>query len=518
MRRIICFCALSATLALGLSAANASAGQIVYSHGDEEIWAMNENGSEPHPIVTLAQVPGMNEIYEPQVYANGGATVAFLGKTNAYRNSLTTACGLWCAGLYSDASGAISRISPATMSCELCETEITDPRWAANGQILDNQFTYSFGQLFGVWGATYGVHEYFLVPDTPGSGGTVRNVEHIAPSDALAGYGQLAAAVPDPADARKVAYIGVQCQTVGCTPNVPLWVSTEGGGKDEEIGADDWLMEVAWSPDGSRFADIEGGGERGIWTYGSAPLSSTNKAVWMLEDPIQTGQTNPEETTFRDPAWIGNSEVAFTASDNIWAIPIDCGSSGTPCQFPRDATQLTFDGTTSAPDTSASWTSSTQPLVAPSGTGAGGGSTGGGSPQGPKQTPGLVAGIASLGSASVSHDQVDVTLTCGGPATSQCSERAQLVVVETLRGSRILAMTARKRRTHKRTVVLATGAATLAGGQQTTLVLALNPAGKALLKRFGRLTVGLQVQQTEGAVARTVANHSVVIKISRHHR
>ena len=48
----------------------------------------------------------------------------------------------------------------------------------------------------------------------------------------------------------------------------PLYVSTNGGAPVPVV-YDDALKEAAWSPDGSTFADVEGGGEPGIWTYGS---------------------------------------------------------------------------------------------------------------------------------------------------------------------------------------------------------------------------------------------------------
>ena len=111
--------------------------------------------------------------------------------------------------------------------------------------------------------------------------------------------------------------------------------------------------------------------------------------------------------TFKDVAWIGNSTIVFAAEDNLWTIPASCGSGGTPCQFPRDATRLTSDGTAAAPDVEPSWTSSTATLGVASGGGTaatGGGATGGGAPAGaPAKAPkGGGAGRPQVAGATLS--------------------------------------------------------------------------------------------------------------------
>jgi hypothetical protein len=508
--RLVGACACAIVL-VSSCAASAFAGQIVYSHGSGEIWSMNEDGSGARPIVQLAQVPSMNEILEPQVFANNGRAVAFVGYTTANRNAHNT-CGFWCKGLYVDAGGSVSRVSPAATGCESCETDVYDPRWTAGGQILDNKYSYAFGQEFGSWIPIFAEHEYFAVPDAPSSDGVKRPVEHLAPANASRGFGPTAAAVPDPQNPAKIAYIGAQCQTVGCTPETRLWTSTEGGGTDTWLVADDELVEVAWSPDGTHFADVEGGGERGIWTYESElPIK---EAYWVLEDPIQSGE--PYVTTFRDPAWIGSSRIAFTADHNIWSIPASCGKGGTPCKFPQDATQLTFDGTESQADASPSWTSSTQslavetklPTTPPTSTPAG-------TPSGP--TAAALSGMASVQSVVVKHGIVDVRVTCAGSSGSHCVDSAQLIVVETLRGSHVVAVAARHKKPRKRTVVVGSSSATLAGGQATTLTIGLNVVGKALLKSFKTLPVGVRIEQALNGAPKLIAEHSLTIRAPKHH-
>ena len=98
------------------------------------------------------------------------------------------------------------------------------------------------------------------------------------------------------------------------------------GGAPVPVVYDDALKEANWSPDGSKFADVEGGGERGIWTYGSeAPRNHPEEYVWALEDP--TKPENKFETTFSDVTWIGTSRIVFGANYNLWTIPASCGEA-----------------------------------------------------------------------------------------------------------------------------------------------------------------------------------------------
>ncbi len=112
-----------------------------------------------------------------------------------------------------------------------------------------------------------------------------------------------------------------------------------------------------------------------------------------------------------------------------------------------------------------------------SGPGAGGGSTGGRS------------GIASFVRVKTGTGYVDVPITCSGSASSTCKITAQLMIVEELRGHKIVITSAK----HKRTVVLASKSITLTGGQTATIRLTLNAVGRALLARLHRLVVKLNV-------------------------
>lgn len=371
-------------LAVAVPAVPAAAGQIVYRHGSD-IWAMNDDGSGAHPVVTVAQVPGMSSIGAPEVFPDGGADIAFEGTTLAYLAPVGSgppgSCGLQCTGVYTFSGGAVTRVSYAAAPCgpepQWCGSFSTSPVWTADGRIAYeyDQYTWAYSCLTLPcgWRFDTALEEVNLVPPTANAGpGASWNLEHGA------GRPITSRPIPDPADAGKLAYIGglVECATE-CL--YPLYVSS-GDGTDTPVVYDDDLIDAAWSPDGGRFADVEGGGERGIWVYAADEAGTPGKQfTWALQDPLQTGSdpgANPNDVTFEDVAWLGAATLVFSAEGNLWTIPASCGSGGTPCQFPRDATRLTGDGTAAAPDTEPSWTSSTATLDA--GSGAGTGATGDG--------------------------------------------------------------------------------------------------------------------------------------------
>jgi hypothetical protein len=512
---------------LAIAVASASAGQIVYQHG-QEIWVMNDDGSNQHPLLNASQVPGMSSI-GPDVYPGGGTSLAFEGTTLAYlapASGPPGACGINCTGTYVLSGGVLARITGEATPCGApawCGSFSTSPRWTANGSIAYEAsiYTWEYSCFFFPcsWSFSSAQNEIDVVAATAGAGvGTTwkRQFTGTSTSDGA----------PDPADPSKLSYIG---PLVNCEHEClyPLYVST-GSGTDTPVIYDDNLIHAAWSPDGTHFADVEGGGERGIWTYGSEEAKAGKSFVWALEDPIQTGKdpgNNPFDVTFRDVSWIGSSELVFSAEDNLWTIPASCGVAGAPskpCHFPQDATQLTFDGTTPSPDGEPSWTSATTPIVsAPassSGTGASGAGTSTGSTGHGPPSSAPAAGTASVGTVHAQGSAIAVTLSCGGASSSACAEVVQLIVVETRKGSRIVAVQASKQKTKKRTVVVGSGSTTLSGGQTKLLKLTLNGTGKALLAKYRTLHVGLKVTQTVGSTVRTIKTASLTLKAPKTHR
>jgi len=126
------------------------------------------------------------------------------------------------------------------------------------------------------------------------------------------------------------------------------------------------------------------------------------------------------------------------------------------------------------------------------GPGPGGGSTG------------ARSGVASFARVKMGKGYVDVPITCSGSASSTCKITAQLVIVEELRGHKMVITSAKR----KRTVVLASKSITLAGGQTATIRLTLNATGRALLARLHRLVVKLDV--TPAGASRIVRSVTLV--------
>lgn len=429
----------AALLALAVATAPAAAGQIVYRHGPD-IWAMNDDGSGAHPVVTVAQVPGMSSIAAPEVFPNGGTSIAFEGTTLAYQAPVGSgpagSCGLNCTGVYTLDDGAVTRVSnfaaPCGPSPAWCGSFSTSPTWTADGRIAYeyDQYTWEYSCLTFPcgWRFTTSLEEVHVVPATANAGpGVIWSLEHGGDRPVTS------RPIPDPADPSKLAYVGglVNCGT-GC--ETPPYISS-GNGTDTPVGYDDILISVAWSPDGSEFADVEGGGERGIWTYAADAAETPGKQfAWALQDPLQTGSDpgdNPFDVTFEDVAWLGTSRIVFSAEGNLWTIPASCGAGGTPCQFPGDATRLTNDGTAAAPDAEPSWTSSTATIGVVSDAGAGGGgaaAAGGGVGAGAGAPPVPVkagkggeagrprAARAALSGVSAGKAKLAFTLTAGAKA------------------------------------------------------------------------------------------------------
>ena len=127
-----------------------------------------------------------------------------------------------------------------------------------------------------------------------------------------------------------------------------------------------------------------------------------------------------------------------------------------------------------------------------SGTSTSGGSSssGGGTSTGPPPAP-----IAHVVSISGGHGKITVVLSCpsGGAACVALSLKA--IVKEHLKGKRITALTASGKAPAVTTkqVLVASAGATLAAGTVKTLKLELNAAGRALLSKFGKLTVAVTV-------------------------
>jgi hypothetical protein len=109
----------------------------------------------------------------------------------------------------------------------------------------------------------------------------------------------------------------------------------------------------------------------------------------------------------------------------------------------------------------------------------------GGAPKGPPAPP-----LAHLVSISASRGKIIAKLACPAGGAACATDTLKASVVEHLKHGRITAITAvAKKAAKSKTVVIAGGTATFAAGATKTLTLTLNATGRALLARYGKLTV-----------------------------
>ncbi|HEX3691599.1 MAG TPA: hypothetical protein VHV28_18005 [Solirubrobacteraceae bacterium] len=125
--------------------------------------------------------------------------------------------------------------------------------------------------------------------------------------------------------------------------------------------------------------------------------------------------------------------------------------------------------------------------------------------------PAPVAGKASVGHARVSGKTVSVPITCTGDTS--CKVSLKLTVIETHRGHKLIAVSARKAKLTHKTVVLGTASATIKAGRKATVHISLNGTGRHLLAARHTVTAKLAVVQSR----RTILRQKVTFKAPKHH-
>jgi Alpha galactosidase A/Alpha galactosidase C-terminal beta sandwich domain len=100
----------------------------------------------------------------------------------------------------------------------------------------------------------------------------------------------------------------------------------------------------------------------------------------------------------------------------------------------------------------------------------------------------------TVGTPRVGRNAVSVPLKCSPQAAGSCTLRLRLTVLETLSGSRIVALAAR--RTRRVTVTVGASTVRLKPNQQTTATVALNATGRRLLAHARRMAVKLSISGT----------------------
>jgi hypothetical protein len=131
----------------------------------------------------------------------------------------------------------------------------------------------------------------------------------------------------------------------------------------------------------------------------------------------------------------------------------------------------------------------------------------------------VVVGVAALavGKPHVSRTAVSQPLSCGGAHGAKCAVTLGLTAVETVKGGKVIAVTAARpaggqaRKVIRKVLALGTVRVMLAGGHSKTVVASLNATGKRLLASRHVLQAKLSV--TEFAVA--VSSTTVTFKAAR---
>ncbi len=151
-------------------------------------------------------------------------------------------------------------------------------------------------------------------------------------------------------------------------------------------------------------------------------------------------------------------------------------------------------------------------------TGGGGAGTGAGTATG---TPAggvlgftLDSGTATVGHVKVAGPAASVPVHCNGGTGAICKLSVTLTIVETVKGGKVIAVSAAK----KKTVILATTNLTIIAGRSKTVVIALNASGKHLLAAHHTLKVKLAITQAGVAKTSVVSGQTITFEVTPKHK
>lgn len=124
-------------------------------------------------------------------------------------------------------------------------------------------------------------------------------------------------------------------------------------------------------------------------------------------------------------------------------------------------------------------------------------------------------GVAGAGHAGVFGTTARVSASCAGAPDATCSLTAMLTVVETLAGSKLVAVSSARakppRRTTK-TVTVGAASAVIAAGSTRVAAVALNTAALRLLKSQRALPASLVLTQIVGLTANVISHQTLTFK------
>jgi hypothetical protein len=374
VRRAV-FCALLSVASLGglTLAPAASAGQIVWSVNNG-IWAMNDDGSQPHELISgvapeLAVSLPAGTVSAPDVFQNGGRTVLFLGQTNAYApSSQPAACGADCSGSYALSNGTLNELGPVAAPSSGAAYYETQPRLTGGGQELFSSALYT-----GITGSSTTAPLTALVERAIAAGSAITpwsdTSTETVPESGFDG-------APDPADATQAAWVEAQ----GCHFTLPatglptcqyaVHVGSQAAGSvsvaiydNEYVSANGrGPSSLSWSSDGRNLLMVDPyAPNTGIYEFAAAGDPNSIPAK-----PVTEVIAQPAGWTFGQARFAGakivfdaHQQLAGKTTGDIYTMSGNCTAAS--CAFPASATNLTNDAAADSADPA--WTSATEPLV-----------------------------------------------------------------------------------------------------------------------------------------------------------
>jgi hypothetical protein len=355
-------------------ASAAPTGQIVWSAGNS-IWAMYDDGSDPHQLISPASTPlrsllPSGTLAEPDVFQNGGTTVLFLGLTNAFADpQLPLACGADCAGTFELHDGVLTALGPRAAAAPGAAYYESQPRLTADGQELFGSTLYT-----GIVTSSLGMPATALVERALAQNATVTQWSSTdSEVEPQAGFD----GTPDPADPTMAAWVEAQ----GCGYHV---TNAEGAQQAScqyavHFGALSDLSPAVVIYD-NEYVSSNGRGPTSIAlsTDGTMLLlvdpSAPNTGIYETpvagvpgQKPVTEVLPQPAGWTFGQARFAG-ANIVFDAhqqidgrqTGDIYTIPADCGAP-VACSFPASARDLSNDPTADSSDPA--WTSATTPIA-----------------------------------------------------------------------------------------------------------------------------------------------------------
>jgi hypothetical protein len=485
-----------------LAAPGVASAQLVFDRGND-IWAANDDGSNPHLLVQAAPL-GMDAGLGSPAVAPAGDTLLFRGTTfrTPYVDHGLTFYGENTDGAYALQGGTVRRLSgpPAALSMPSTTGDIV-PEPAPGGA-----YVYERGSCTDVWDPiTFGYARLCgsELRSSTLAAGAAGSARFTTPCDEEAEGGP-ADPSPDPAaGSGLVAYVGCMSEGPGGFRRGELILGGPGGTgattiaygpeepNSETIAGFAGYADPSWSPDGSRIVAYDYGGaaadgvqEAGIDVFGDLSGPSAGRLVVHARQ-----EEYGAYETLASPRFAGPSTIVFVAAGSVWSVPASCDE----CSFPGPEVKLLVPGGSTAAEQafSVAWT---EGEVAPAsvypGQEQGGGSSPGGhrgaAPSSPASRPGphgnagqgRRAGALALTLARIHAPRLNTLLAKGLPVAARCSRRCTL------------ALTLRER-SGRRSVVVGRAKVTLRPRRLTTVRVHFTARARHALRHARRLKLRL---------------------------